>query len=131
MLGMSQQDSLKQLMADLQARNLDRRSFVTRASALGLSARAMTMLLGAVGVAAPVGVAAAAAQEASGTLRFAVTTDPETLDPQMTSNGSAWEVFSRIYTSLVYQDIDLTYKGALAESWETSADSLEITFKLK
>ena len=128
---MSHQDSLKQLMADLQARNLDRRSFVTRASALGLSARAMTMLLGAVGVAAPAGVAAAAAQEASGTLRFAVTTDPETLDPQMTSNGSAWEVFNRIYSSLVYQDIDLTYKGLLAESWETSADNLEITFKLK
>ena len=125
---MAHRDSMHDLIADYQARTVDRRSFVARASALGISGKAIATLLGVAGVVVP---AAVAAQDASGTLRFAVTTDPETLDPQNTSNGAAWTVFNRIYSALVYQDLDLTYKGFLAESWETSDDSLEITFTLK
>ncbi len=125
---MAQRDSMQALIADYQARTVDRRSFIARAGALGISGKAIATLLGVAGVAIPAGIAA---QEASGTLRFAVDTDPETLDPQNTSNGAAWTVFNRIYSALVYQDLDLTYKGFLADSWETSDDSLEITFTLK
>ena len=64
-------------------------------------------------------------------MAFAVTTDPETLDPHMTSNGAAWTVFSKIHDSLFYQDLDLTFQGLLAESWEISDDSKEITLKLR
>lgn len=127
---MNQNDSLKSLLTDLEQRNLDRRSFLKRASALGLSARAMAMLLGAAGVVVPASVTAAA-QQAVGSIAFAVTTDPETLDPHMTSNGAAWTIFDQIHSSLIYQDIDLTYKGLLAESWEISEDNREITMKLR
>lgn len=128
---MSHQDTVRHLLTDLEQRNLDRRSFLKRASALGLSARAMGMLLGAAGVAVPASVLTAAAQEAGGSMAFAVTTDPETLDPHMTSNGSAWTVFNRIYSSLVYQEIDLSFQGLLAESWDISEDNREIVFHLK
>ena len=128
---MNQSDTLRNLLDDLEARNLDRRSFLKRASALGLSARATGMLLGAAGVAVPAAVMTAAAQEAGGSMAFAVATDPETLDPHMTSNGAAWTVFSEIHSSLTYQDIDLTFKGLLAESWEISEDNREITFALR
>jgi peptide/nickel transport system substrate-binding protein len=125
-------DSLRQLLDDVQQRQIDRRSFLQRATALGLTPRAMAMVLGGMGVAIPAGVAAAAAaQQAGGSMALAVTSDPETLDPHMTSNGAAWTVFNQIYSSLIYQDIDLTYKGLLAESWEISEDSKEVTFKLR
>lgn len=64
-------------------------------------------------------------------MAFAVTTDPETLDPHMTSNGAAWTVFSKIHDSLFYQDLDLSFQGQLAESWEISDDNREITLKLR
>ncbi len=128
---MTHQDSIRQLVSDLEHRRLDRRAFVQRAGALGLSARATAMMLGAMGVATPAVAMTAAAQEPGGAMTRAVTTDPETLDPHMTSNGSAWTVFTTIYSSLVYQDIDLTFKGLLADSWEISEDNLELTFVLK
>ena len=127
---MSGTDSLRTLLDDLEARRLDRRSFIQRAAALGLSARAMTMLLAAAGASMPL-TPALAAQEQGGRITFAATTDPETLDPQVTTNSAAYTVFDSIYSTLVYQELDLSYQGLLAESWETSADNLSITFHLR
>ncbi len=127
---MAQQDSVRTLLADLEHRRLGRRDFVQRAGALGLSARATAMLLGTAGVAVPASVMAAA-QEQGGTMRFAVTTDPETLDPQVTTNSAAYTVFDMIYSTLIYQDLDLTFQGLLAESWEISDDNLNVTFHLR
>lgn len=127
---MSHQDSLRKLLDDVESRSIDRRSFLQRGAALGLTAGAMASVLTTAGVAVPRGLAAAA-QSQGGTMAFAVTSDPETLDPHITSNPAAWDVFSEINEALVYQDIDLTYKGLLAESWEISEDSTEITFKLR
>jgi len=126
-----EQDSLRHLLDDLENRQLDRRSFLQRATALGLSARAMTMLLATAGTAVPVSLKLAAAQEAGGSFTYAVTTDPETLDPQMTTNSAAYTVFDEIYSTLIYQDLDLSYKGLLAESWTTSDDNLSVTFNLR
>ncbi|HWV22953.1 MAG TPA: ABC transporter substrate-binding protein [Thermomicrobiales bacterium] len=123
------QDSLRSLLDDLEQRNLTRRSFLARSVALGLSARAVGLLLGAAG--ATGAVARVSAQEQGGTFTFAVTTDPETLDPQKTTNSAAYTVFDEIYSTLVYQDLDLSYKGLLAESWTTSDDNLSITFTLR
>jgi peptide/nickel transport system substrate-binding protein len=129
---MSHQDSLRQLLDDVQAHRIDRRSFLQRGIALGMTPRALGTVLVSAGVAVPGSIAAAAAmQEAGGTMAFAVSSDPETLDPHITSNGAAWEVFNQIYSSLVYRDLDLTYKGLLAESWDVSEDNKEITFKLR
>ncbi|MCA9833206.1 MAG: ABC transporter substrate-binding protein [Thermomicrobiales bacterium] len=127
---MSQQDSLRSLLDDVQARSIDRRSFIQRGIALGLTPRAMAMVLGAAGVAVPVGLAAAA-QTQGGSFTEVLTQDPQTLDPHLTSDGTAWNVFNEIFSPLMYQDIDFTYKGLLAESWETSEDSLTITFTLR
>jgi peptide/nickel transport system substrate-binding protein len=49
----------------------------------------------------------------------------------MTTNSAAYTVFDEIYSTLVYQDLDLSYKGLLAEDWTTSDDNLSITFNLR
>ena len=121
---MSSQDSLRQLFDDVEARRVDRRSFLQRGIALGMTPRALATVLAGAGVAVPGSIAAAAAaQQSGGSLPFSVSSDPETLDPHITSTGAAWEVFNEIYSGLVYKDLDLTYKGLLAESWEISDDS--------
>lgn len=129
---MSHQDSLRALFDDVEARRIDRRAFLQRAIALGMTPKAIAMVLGSAGVMVPGSIAAAAAaQTAGGTMAFAVSSDPETLDAHVTSNGAAWTVFTEIYSSLVYKDLDLTYKGLLADSWEINDDNTEITFTLR
>ncbi len=129
---MSEKDTLRNLLDDVEARRIDRRSFLTRAAALGMSARAMAAVLGAAGVAVPAGVATAARQdEALTAFVQAVNSDPETLDPQDTANSAAYTVFNEIYSCLIYKDLDLSYKGLLAESWEPSEDNTEIVFNLR
>lgn len=127
---MSDSDSLRSLLDDVQERRIDRRSFLQRGIALGLTPRAMAMVLGAAGVAVPAGLVAVA-QTQGGSFTEILTQDPATLDPHVTSDGAAWNVFNEIYSALIYQDIDLTYKGLLAESWEVSEDNKEITFTLR
>ena len=126
---MSHKDSLRSLLDDVQDRKIDRRSFMQRAVALGMTPKAMGMVLGSAGVAVPVGLAAA--QDGSGAFTEVLSSDPETLDPHITSNSVSWTVFTELYSALIYQDIDLTFKGMLAESWEISEDNTEITFKLR
>lgn len=129
---MTQNDSLRSLLDDVQERRIDRRSFMQRAIALGMTPKAMGMVLGSAGVAVPASIAAAAAaQEAGGTFTEVLSSDPETLDPHITSNSVSWSVFTEIYSALIYQDIDLSFKGMLAESWEINDDNTEITFKLR
>lgn len=128
---MTHQDSLRALLDDVQDRKIGRRSFLQRGIALGMTPKAMAAVLGSAGVALPVSLASVAAQEAGGSFVEVIATDPETLDPHITSNGNAWTVFTEIYSSLIYQDIDLTYKGLLAEDWEINEDSTEITFNLR
>lgn len=126
---MSQQDSVKHLLSDLEQRNLNRRSFIQRGTALGLSGRAMAMLIAGAGATVPIDLLAA--QETGGSFTFATVTDPDTLDPHDTSNPAASIVFEQIYSSLIFKDLDLTFQGELAESWETSEDNLELTFTLR
>src|SRR5207245_2432207 len=48
-----------------------------------------------------------------------------------TSNPVSSTIFGWIYEPLLYQDLDNTYKGLLAESWAVSSDNRAITFKLR
>ncbi|HEX9268937.1 MAG TPA: ABC transporter substrate-binding protein [Candidatus Limnocylindria bacterium] len=66
-----------------------------------------------------------------GSVTFAATTDPDTLDLHQTSNPVSSTIFGWIYETLVYQDLDNSYKGLLAESWTVSPDSKTITFTLR
>ena len=72
-----------------------------------------------------------AAAQSSDTFTYAVSTDPETLDPQVTSNTAASTVFVEIYASLAYQELDLSWQPLLAKGWTVSPDNLTITFTLR
>jgi peptide/nickel transport system substrate-binding protein len=73
----------------------------------------------------------APASKVGGTVSFVATTDPDTLDLHKTSNPVSSTIFGWIYEPLIYQDIDNSYKGLLAESWTVSPDSKSISFKLR
>ncbi len=105
---------------------LSRREFLTRASALGLSA---TAAYGLLGLAAP----AAQAQEtpvAGGTLRMNMETralkDPRVWDwSELANFCRGWLEY------LVQYEADGTISPRLLESWEANADATEYTLKLR
>ncbi|MDY0190490.1 MAG: peptide-binding protein [Desulfuromonas sp.] len=57
--------------------------------------------------------------------------DASNLLPMLSTDSSSSEVSSQIYNGLVRYDKDLNFEGDLAQSWEISADGLEIVFHLR
>jgi len=110
---------------EVAAGTLSRREFLTRATALGVSAGAAYGLLG---LTAP--AAAATDVQSGGTLRIESSIkalkDPRTYDwPQMSN-------FTRGYLEyLVEYQIDGSFKPALLESWEINADATEYTLNVR
>jgi peptide/nickel transport system substrate-binding protein len=66
-----------------------------------------------------------------GVLRLDIPTDPDTLDPHLTSNPAASRVFAYLYPQLVYQDYDKSYKPWLAEKIDVAPDNRTLTFTLR
>lgn len=87
----------------------------------------------AAAVAGPFGFAGSARAQQGGDLVVGISSDVSTLDPQM----SPIDVFrhtirSTVFEALVFINPDtLQADPLLADSWETSADGLTVTFKLK
>jgi peptide/nickel transport system substrate-binding protein len=80
---------------------------------------------------APSSATSAAGPRVGGTLRVDVPTDPDTLDPHLTSNPASSRVFTWFYPQLVYQDYDKSYKPWLAERIDIAPDNSALTFTLR
>jgi peptide/nickel transport system substrate-binding protein len=103
---------------------MDRREFLARATALGVTA---PMAYGLLGLAAP---AEAQAAKMGGTLRMEMETkglkDPRTADWSQIAN------FTRGWLEyLVEYNNDGSIRGMLLESWEANADASEYTLKVR
>ena len=109
---------------ELKAGKISRREFLSRTTALGVSA---TVAYGLIGLEAPV-----QAQEAKigGIVRCAMevkgTKDPRTAD---------WPHIANIYRGwleyLIQNNADGSFEGRLLESWEANADATEYTLKVR
>jgi peptide/nickel transport system substrate-binding protein len=67
----------------------------------------------------------------AGNLIAAISGEPDQLDPQKTSAYFSFEVLENVFDTLVEPDADLAMRPALAQSWETSPDQLQWTFRLR
>jgi peptide/nickel transport system substrate-binding protein len=68
---------------------------------------------------------------ASGTLKVALTSNLNTLDPAKTKSGDEYLYMFMVFNSLTLIDHDMTVKPDLAEKWEASPDLKTWTFHLR
>jgi len=118
---------LTTLIDRLRAGRIDRRSFLRRSCALGLSLAAGQMLLGALATTA----AQDTAPRRGGTLVAGFSADPAGFDPVRGPSGMSHVVIEQIYSTLMALDPDAKPYPELAESYDVSADGLQYTFKLR
>ena len=92
------------------------------------SAPAATAAPAAAGDAAP---AASAAAEGDKVLNVMVEVEVESLDPQVATDGTSFEVMANFTDGLTQMDADGAAIPAIAESWEVSPDGTVYTFHLR
>lgn len=67
----------------------------------------------------------------SNVLRYAIPTNPTTLDPAIVQDGDTIDLLQQMYESLVGWNEKNEVIGLLAESWEVTPDAKVFTFKLR
>jgi peptide/nickel transport system substrate-binding protein len=111
---------------------LSRRDFLRRAgafSATALAASSLGAVVAACGGSTPTtatgsgapatgGPAASASPKTGGTLKAALTGEPDTLDPGTSAIYTATQVFSHVFSALVAMDENNEFYGVLATKWE-------------
>lgn len=125
MASTSTHPAAERLVHEARTGRLDRREFLTRATALGLTAGAAYGLLGL-----PMPARAQAAPKPGGTLRMEMETralkDPRTADWSQISN------FTRGWLEyLVEYQPDGSFRGMLLESWQANDDATGYLLKLR
>ena len=111
--------------AECKAGQMDRREFLTRATALGVSAGAAYAMLGLNG---PAHAQAAAKQ--GGTLRIAMPVR-ELRVPRMYDTVEMGNLTTGVFETLVEYQADGSFRPMLAESWTVNENATEYTIKLR
>ncbi len=124
---MSEQSQVEQLVLDLSEGRLDRRSFLQRVTAAGLSVTAANALAAAFGAEPAFGSA-----DAAGALRIRAVGDVQNMDPAFVPGSNEVAVLSNVYEGLVGFKPG-TYKvvPVLAETWKPAKDGLHYHFTLR
>jgi peptide/nickel transport system substrate-binding protein len=107
--------------------DLSRRSFLRRAGGFSVAAMSATSL-GAVlaactkssGSAAPSGGPATGTPTAGGTLKAALTGEPDTIDPATSTIYTGAQVYDNIFNKLIDLDPSNTFYGQLATAWNAT-----------
>lgn len=73
----------------------------------------------------------AVGQKETKALNFALSGNPDTLDPHKTSGTLTFQTLKSVYDTLVEPDQEGKIVPALAEKWQISADTLTWTFSLR
>lgn len=76
-------------------------------------------------------IGALAAPVAAEEFTFAVTTDPQTLDPHAVNSPPVLGVLNNVYEGLVRRGKDMSIEPALATSWKPIGDGAGWRFKLR
>jgi peptide/nickel transport system substrate-binding protein len=109
---------------------LSRRSLVLRGGGLGITALTMPWLLEACGKDSSSSSAASTASiQAGGNLRAALTGEPDSLDPAVSSVYTGAQVYDNIFSKLLRFDPEGKFVGDLATKW-TADDDQTWTFDL-
>ena len=105
---------------------LSRRDLLRRGGLLGLAALGGPALLTACGAsstnAGPAATAAPAGPRAGGALRAALTGEPDSLDPAVSSVYTGAQVYDGIFSKLLDIDPSGAFVGDLAKSWKADDD---------
>lgn len=126
--------TIQSLLKDFDSGRIDRRTFLRRASALGVSVPLASALTGnsvLAGVTPTTRAAFSAAQDGGVELTVGLVEEPDTLDPHNLTAAAAGLVGYVVMPGLVWWDFDLGISPMLAESWEQSEDGLVWTFTLR
>ena len=115
---------------------ISRRSFL---AAAGVSAAALALTAcggsssstAAASTAASGASSAAAGTAAGGTLNVMLETEVQSLDPQLATDGTSFEVIANYTDGLMQMDANGAAVEALAESYELSEDGKTYTFHLR
>ena len=62
---------------------------------------------------------------------FSISSEPSSLDPARTKDAITYLVIYQMFDTLIREEPDGTLAPALAESWEISDDTKQITFKIR
>jgi peptide/nickel transport system substrate-binding protein len=111
--------------------HIDRRTLMKRGAALGLSGGLLSAVLAACGGSTKaLSSTTAAATTAGGTLKAALTGEPDSLDPAKSQIYTGAQVYDNIFSKLIDLDEHGQFYGVLATKW-TQVDPKTWTFELR